>query len=77
LLLSFKVRVRDVQRAREDFGRVDGGDAAVGPDDYDPGRADLRPADPGWADLRRADPGWADLRRADPGWADLGRADLA
>jgi len=40
LLLSFMVWEWGLWLAREDFGRVDGGDGAVGPDDDDPGRAD-------------------------------------
>jgi len=40
LLLSLEVWGCGFWRAWEDFGRVDGGDAAVGPDDDDPGRAD-------------------------------------
>jgi hypothetical protein len=45
LLLSFMVWEWGLWLPREDFGRVDGGDGAVGPDDDDPGRADRRRAD--------------------------------
>jgi hypothetical protein len=81
LLLFLKIRKVDLWLASEHFGRVDGGDGAVGPDDDDPGRAYRRWSDAEWASLggsylRCVDTGWVRLSQADLGADSLGRARL-